>query len=131
MEYSPWAKINKSPKEKQALIDAPPIKAQSLYAKTYAKHGKTIGQSKDAQNKAYEAVEKQHGKDVLEKLKEHHNKNETGEMIYRPVRKKSAEDERERSKPSPHGIKPNIDWYKKGGKISTAEHGNPKHKHCW
>ena len=23
MEYSPWAKINKSPKEKQALIDAP------------------------------------------------------------------------------------------------------------
>ena len=23
MEYSPWAKINKSPKEKQALVDAP------------------------------------------------------------------------------------------------------------
>lgn len=23
MEYSPWSKINKSPKEKQALIDAP------------------------------------------------------------------------------------------------------------
>jgi hypothetical protein len=23
MEYNPWAKINKSPKEKQALVDAP------------------------------------------------------------------------------------------------------------
>jgi hypothetical protein len=34
-------------------------------------------------------------------------------------------------KSTPHGIKPNIDWYKKGGKISTAEQKNPKHKDCW
>ena len=105
--------------------------ARKLYAKEYMKKGKTAKESKGAEEHAYGEVEKKHGKDVLEKLKEHHNKNETGEMIYRPVRKKSAEDERERSKPGPHGIKPNIDWYKKGGKISTAEHGNSKHKHCW
>jgi hypothetical protein len=77
MEYSPASKINKSPKERQALIDAPPpIGARSLYAKTYAKHGKTIGQSKDAMNKAYEAVEKKHGKDMRDKLSAFHNENE-------------------------------------------------------
>jgi len=120
MEYSPWAKINKSPKEKQALIDAPvPTSARSLYAKTYAKHGKTIGQSKDAESKAYEAVEKKHGKEMREKLKAFHGANERGE------------NDEKKSESTPHGIKPNIDWYKKGGKISTAEHGNPKHKHCW
>ena len=95
-------------------IMEPSINARSLYAKTYAKHGKTIGQSKDAQRKAYEAVEKKHGKDMLEKLKAFHKANERGE------------DGEEKS--TPHGIKPNIDWYKKGGKISTAEHKNPKHK---
>jgi glutamine synthetase adenylyltransferase len=80
MEYSPFAKINKSPKEKQALIDAPvPIGARSLYAKSYAKHGKTIGQSKDAKNKAYESVEKQHGKEMREKLKSLHEKNSSDE----------------------------------------------------
>ena len=71
---------NKSPKEKQALIDAPvPIGARSLYAKTYAKHGKTIGQSKDAMNKAYEAVEKKHGKEMRDKLNAFHSANEQGE----------------------------------------------------
>ena len=45
-----------------------PIGVRSLYAKTYAKHGKTIGQSKDAMDKAYEAVEKKHGKEMLGKL---------------------------------------------------------------
>ena len=76
MEYSPAAKINKSPKEKKALVDAPPIGARSLYAKTYAKHGKTIGQSKDAMSKAYEAVEKKHGKEMRDKLSSFHNENE-------------------------------------------------------
>ena len=56
-----------------------PIGVRSLYTKTYAKHGKTIGQSKDAMNKAYEAVEKKHGKDMLGKLKEFHSANERGE----------------------------------------------------
>lgn len=83
MEYSPWAKINKSPKEKQALIDAPvekpDIKVRSLYAKTYAKHGKTIGHTKGAVNKAYEAVEKKHGKEMRDKLNAFHTANEQGE----------------------------------------------------
>jgi hypothetical protein len=75
MEYSPASKINKSPKEKRALIDAPPISARSLYTKTYAKHGKTIGQSKDAMSKAYGAVEKAHGKDMSDKLRAYHDAN--------------------------------------------------------
>jgi hypothetical protein len=75
MEYSPWAKINKSPKEKQALIDAPPIKARSLYAQEYAKKAKTIHQSKDAEAHAYGAVEKKHGKDMSDKLKAYHEAN--------------------------------------------------------
>jgi hypothetical protein len=56
-----------------------PIAVRSLYTKTYAKHGKTIGQSKDAMSKAYEAVEKTHGKDMMDKLKEFHGANERGE----------------------------------------------------
>jgi hypothetical protein len=76
MEYSPWAKINKSPKEKQALIDAPvPMAARSLYAKEYAKKGKTIGQSKEAMARAYSVVEKKHGKDTSDKLKAYHEAN--------------------------------------------------------
>jgi len=88
----------------------PSINARSLYAKTYAKHGKTIGQSKDAESKAYEAVEKKHGKEMREKLKSFHNKNasDDGDFDAFSHLKKA-----------------------KGGKISTAEHGNPKHKHCW
>ena len=79
MEYSPWSKINKSPKEKQALIDAP--------IHTYNKQSvdKEISRSKPkigaSESKAIHAL-----------LKGRHAK---------------------------------------GGKISTAEHGNPKHKHCW
>jgi hypothetical protein len=84
----------------------PSINARSLYAKTYAKHGKTIGQSKDAERKAYKAVEKKHGKDMLEKLKAFHEANRRGD---------DGEE----------------DMYKKGGKISTAEQKNPKHKDCW
>lgn len=52
-----------------------PISVRSLYTKTYAKHGKTIGQSKDAISKAYQAVEKKHGKDVSDKLKAYHEAN--------------------------------------------------------
>ena len=75
MEYSPASKINKSPKEKRALIDAPPMKARSLYTKEYAKKAKTILQSKDAEAQAYRAVEKAHGKDMSEKLKAYHDAN--------------------------------------------------------
>ncbi len=53
-----------------------PISVRSLYTKTYAKHGKTIGQSKDAMSKAYEAVEKKHGKEMRDKLNAFHNENE-------------------------------------------------------
>jgi hypothetical protein len=52
-----------------------PISVRSLYTKTYAKHGKTIAQSKDAQQKAYEAVEKKHGKDMRNKLSAFHKDN--------------------------------------------------------
>jgi len=75
MEYSLAAKINKSPKEKQALIDAPPMKARSLYTKEYAKKAKTILQSKDAKAQAYRAVEKAHGKDMSDKLTAYHDAN--------------------------------------------------------
>ena len=75
MEYSPAAKINKSPKEKRALIDAPPMKARSLYTKEYAKKAKTILQSKDAEAQAYRAVEKAHGKDMSDKLRAYHDAN--------------------------------------------------------
>jgi hypothetical protein len=54
-----------------------PISVRSLYTKTYAKRGKTIGQSKDAMSKAYEAVEKKHGKEMRDKLNAFHNQNET------------------------------------------------------
>ena len=54
-----------------------PISARSLYTKTYAKHAKTIAQSKDAEKKAYEAVEKKHGKEIRDKLSAFHNENET------------------------------------------------------
>lgn len=80
MEYSPWAKINKSPKEKQALIDAPvPMAVHSLYTKEYAKKAKTIHQSKDAEQNAYDVVGKKHGKETLEKLKAYHQANLRGE----------------------------------------------------
>jgi hypothetical protein len=75
MEYSPASKINKSPKEKRALIDAPPMKARSLYTKEYAKKAKTILQSKDAEAQAYRAVEKAHGKDMSDKLRAYHDAN--------------------------------------------------------
>ena len=75
MEYNPWTKINKSLKEKKALIDAPPIGARSLYAQEYAKKAKTISQSKDAMKHAYGAVEKKHGKEMSDKLKSYHDSN--------------------------------------------------------
>jgi hypothetical protein len=75
MEYSPAAKINKSPKEKKALIEAPPMKARSLYAQEYAKKAKTINQSKGAMEQAYNAVEKKHGKGVRDSLKAYHDAN--------------------------------------------------------
>lgn len=76
MEYSLAAKINKSPKEKQALIDAPPpIGVRSLYAQQYAKKAKTIHQSKGAEEDAYGAVEKKHGKDMRNSLKAYHDSN--------------------------------------------------------
>ena len=58
--------------------DEPAFAARKLYAQTYAKHGKTIGQSKGAETKAYETVGKKHGEEVLKKLQAFHKKNENG-----------------------------------------------------
>jgi hypothetical protein len=79
MEYSPWAKINKSPKEKQALIDAPvPSYNKEAVDKEIKRSSEKIGSSE--------------AKAIHGLLKGRHAK---------------------------------------GGKISTAEHGNPKCKNCW
>jgi len=92
------------------MANTPDIKARSLYAQEYAKKAKTIHQSKDAMAHAYGAVEKKHGKDVSDKLKAYHDKNASDDEDFDAFSHlKKA----------------------KGGKISTAEHGNPKHKHCW
>jgi hypothetical protein len=58
--------------------EEPEFSARKLYAQTYMKHGKTIGQSKSAETKAYEAVHKKHGEDVLKKLQAFHKKNSDG-----------------------------------------------------
>jgi len=91
-----------------------PISVRSLYTKTYAKHGKTIGQSKDAESKAYEAVEKKHGKDMRENLKSYHEKNasDDGDFDAFAHLKKA------------HGGQINL----KDCVVNTAEHKNPKHK---
>jgi hypothetical protein len=91
-----------------------PISVRSLYAKTYAKHGKTIGQSKDAMSKAYESVEKKHGKETTQALKDWHHKNATddGDFDAHAHLKKA------------HGGKINL----KDCVVNTAEHKNPKHK---
>jgi predicted GTPase len=66
-------------KGENMMKESIPIGVRSLYTKTYAKHGKTIGQSKNAIAKAYEAVEQKHGKDMLNKLKSFHEANKRGE----------------------------------------------------
>ena len=85
MEYSPWAKINKSPKEKHELINAPvekpSIEARSMSGKSLGKHLKTKESRKnEANEKAYADVEKKHGKDVTSKLKKWHEANERGDF---------------------------------------------------
>ena len=54
----------------------PDIKHRSLYAQTYMKHAKTVHGRKDAQEKAYAAVEKKHGKEAREALAAFHKKNQ-------------------------------------------------------
>jgi hypothetical protein len=58
--------------------DDPAFAARKLYAQTYAKHGKTLSQSKNAESKAYDAVLKQHGPQALKRLQAFHRKNEGG-----------------------------------------------------
>jgi hypothetical protein len=67
-------------------IDTPPIHVRSLYAQTYAKHGKTASQSKAAQELAYRAVEKKHGSEMRKKLSDYHarNQNESVEIDESP-----------------------------------------------
>ena len=60
--------------------DAPPIHVRSLYAQTYAKHGKTVAQSKTARELAYRAVEKKHGSAMRKKLSDYHAKNRNEEV---------------------------------------------------
>ena len=62
--------------KKMAMMEeTPPIKVRSLYTQTYAKHGGTISKAKDASAKAYDAVEKKHGKEMRDSLEAFHKKN--------------------------------------------------------
>lgn len=62
--------------DEEDISEEAPMAARALYAQTYAKHAKTASQSKEAKQKAYDAVEKKHGAEVLAKLKAHHQSNE-------------------------------------------------------
>jgi len=85
MEYSPWAKINKSPKEKHHLVHEAG-KPESWYATRGSKGSATA---------------------LANKL----NRSSSGKKYE--VSPKPWNDVEEKAK---------------GGKISTAEHKNPKHK---
>ena len=50
----------------------PSIAVRSLYTKSYAKNGGTAAKAKDAQSKAYDEVEKAHGKAARENLEKFH-----------------------------------------------------------
>jgi len=56
-------------------VETPPIHVRSMYTKQYAKHGGTISKAKEASAKAYDAVEKMHGKEMRDKLQAFHAKN--------------------------------------------------------
>ena len=56
-------------------VDTPPIHVRSMYTRQYAKHGGTISTAKTASAKAYDAVEKMHGKEMRDKLEAFHRKN--------------------------------------------------------
>lgn len=88
-------------KEEVEQLDENLMKARQLYAQTYMKHGKTVGQSKDAQQKAYDAVEKKHGKDVLAQLKSHHQQNEEVELDERHL----SSDEKQEMEKNVKGMK--------------------------
>ena len=60
---------------KQEEVETPPIHVRSMYTKHYAKHGGTISKAKEASTKAYDAVEKMHGKEMRDKLQTFHRKN--------------------------------------------------------
>ena len=63
---------NKQSFGEEIVSEEAPMAARALYAQTYAKHAKTASQSNDAKQKAYAAVEKKHGSNVLSQLKAHH-----------------------------------------------------------
>jgi len=60
-------------------VETPPIHVRSMYTKQYAKHGGTISKAKEASAKAYDAVEKMHGKEMRDKLQAFHRRNEMSE----------------------------------------------------
>ena len=60
---------------KQEEVETPSIQVRSMYTKHYAKHGGTISKAKEASTKAYDAVEKMHGKEMRDKLQAFHRKN--------------------------------------------------------
>jgi hypothetical protein len=60
---------------KQEEVETPSIHVRSMYTKHYAKHGGTISKAKEASTKAYDAVEKMHGKEMRDKLQTFHRKN--------------------------------------------------------
>ena len=56
-------------------VETPPMRVRSMYTRQYAKHGGTISTAKTASAKAYDAVEKMHGKEMRNKLEAFHRKN--------------------------------------------------------
>ena len=109
-----------SVKEEVEQITEDLMKARQLYAQTYAKNAKTILQSKDAKQKAYDAVEKKHGSSVLAQLKVHHSANEEVNQIE----EESPAWQRKEGKSESGGLnRKGVESYRRenpGSKLSTA-----------
>jgi hypothetical protein len=58
-----------------------PMAARQLYAQTYSKNAKTVSHSKDAALKAYAAVLGKFGKQTVDALKAHHEKNQQSDDV--------------------------------------------------
>ena len=71
-------------------VETPPMHVRSMYTKQYAKHGGTISTAKTASAKAYDAVEKMHGKEMRDKLEAFHRRNMNEEVEQIDELKKST-----------------------------------------
>lgn len=99
--------------------DAPPIHVRSLYAQTYAKHGKTAAQSKAAQELAYKAVEKKHGPEMRRKLSDYHTKNQNEEVEQITLEVQDLDEDAV------------ADFLARGGKIQFGKLHKPRKAEKW